>query len=191
MKLKAVIVDADFCIKIGSSSKYRYLEKLLPELSEVVYIQKIVYEEILYPLCVREQIDSLKTQGMLSLLDDKKLLPIEKEIYESTYQLLSKVMADPRNRRKNRGEMVSLAMAKTKGIPYFATDEMNLQAIIDNLLNTDFKDSNIECIRIENVVKKMRDGELDGFKRKEAKVLWVLAGKKKEDFDTQIWPIDN
>ena len=62
--LPRLIVDADFCIKIGSSSKYRYLEKLLPELSEAVYIHKIVYEELLYPLCVREQIDCLLEQGV-------------------------------------------------------------------------------------------------------------------------------
>lgn len=27
MKLKEIIIDADFCIKIGASSKYRYLER--------------------------------------------------------------------------------------------------------------------------------------------------------------------
>ena len=118
MNLSSVIVDADFCIKIGSSSKYRYLEKLLPEIAKAVYIHKTVYEEILYPLCAREQIETLRAQGTLSLLDEKELLPIEKKIYDGTYQLLSKIMADPRNRRKNRGEMASLAMAKTKGISY-------------------------------------------------------------------------
>lgn len=116
-------------------------------------------------------------------------MPLEKKIYDGTYQLLSKAMADPRNKRKNRGEMASLAMARTKGIPYFATDEMNLQVIIDNLFNTDL-DSNIKCIRIENIIKKIKVGELDVFKRKEAKVLWVLAGKRKEDFDKEIWPVD-
>lgn len=189
MKLKSVIVDADFCIKIGSSSKYRYLERLLPEMAENVYMHKTVYEEILYPLCVKEQIDFLRKQNALSLLDESELFPLEKKIYDGTYQLLSKVMADPRNRRKNRGEMASLAMAKTKGIPYFATDEMNLQAIVDKLLNAEL-DGSIKCIRIEDIIKKIRDGELDGFKRKEAKVLWVLAGKRKEDFDTQVWPVE-
>ncbi|MBP3592890.1 MAG: hypothetical protein J6J44_00030 [Lachnospiraceae bacterium] len=189
MKRKEVIVDADFCIKIGSSSKYRYLEKLLPELAEVVYIHKTVYEEILYPSCVREQIDSLKKQGIMVLMDENELLPLEKRIYDSTYQILSKAMADPRNRRKNRGEIASLAMAKTKEIPYFATDEMDLQNIVDSLLNSGIG-KRICCIRIEAVIKEMKDGEIDSFKRKEAKVLWVLAGKRKEDFDNTVWPVE-
>lgn len=186
MKLKAVIVDADFCIKVGSSSKYRYLERLLPEMAEKVYIHKTVYEEILYPLSAKKQLDALREQGILHLLDTGNLLALEKKIYECTYHMLSKVMSDPRNKRKNRGEMASLAMAKTKGIPYFATDEMNIQAIVDNILNSDLENS-ITCVRIEDVVKKMKDGELDSFKRKEAKVLWVLAGKRKEVFDNEVW----
>ena len=189
MKLKAVIVDADFCIKIGGSPKYRYLERLLPEIAESVYMHKTVYEEILYPLCAKEQIDLLREKNVLSLLDEKELSFIEKKIYEGTYRLLSKAMADPRNKRKNRGEMASLAMAKTKGIPYFATDEMDLQVIIDMLLNTNL-DGGIKCIRIKEVIEMIRDGKCDFLKRKEAKVLWVLAGKKKEDFDKEVWPVE-
>ena len=44
MKMKGIIVDADFCIKVGASPKYRYLERVLPELAEKVYIHKIVYD---------------------------------------------------------------------------------------------------------------------------------------------------
>ena len=50
MKLERIIVDADFCIKIGASPKYRYLERILPELAEKVYIHKKVYDEIIYYL---------------------------------------------------------------------------------------------------------------------------------------------
>ena len=122
-------------------------------------------------------------------MDENELLPLEKRIYDSTYQILSKAMADPRNRRKNRGEIASLAMAKTKEIPYFATDEMDLQNIVDSLLNSGIG-KRICCIRIEAVIKEMKDGEIDSFKRKEAKVLWVLAGKRKEDFDNTVWPVE-
>lgn len=49
MKLKGIIIDADFCIKLGASPKYRYLEKVLTELADKVYIHRIVYDEILAP----------------------------------------------------------------------------------------------------------------------------------------------
>lgn len=92
MKLKGIIVDADFCIKIGASPKYHYLERVLAEL-----------------------------------------------------------------------------------------------AIIDRVLNTGIDD--IACVRIEDVVRKIKNSELN-FTRKEAKVLWRLAGKKTEIFDNSIWPIN-
>jgi len=57
MKMKGIIVDADFCIKVGASPKYRYLERVLPELAEKVYIHKIVYDEVMVPVCAKEQID--------------------------------------------------------------------------------------------------------------------------------------
>jgi len=38
MKLEKTIVDADFCIKVGASAKYRYLEKVLPALANKAYI---------------------------------------------------------------------------------------------------------------------------------------------------------
>lgn len=53
MKLERIIVDADFCIKIGASPKYRYLERILPELAETVYIHKKVYDEIIFPACAK------------------------------------------------------------------------------------------------------------------------------------------
>lgn len=45
MKLKQMIIDADICIKIGASPKYRYVEKLFPAIAEKIYIHKVVYDE--------------------------------------------------------------------------------------------------------------------------------------------------
>ena len=67
----------------------------------------------------------------------------------------------------------------------FATDEMNLQPIIDKQLNTGIDD--IVCIRIVDIINKATIGELQ-LSRKEAKCLWRVAGKDKDVFDTQIWP---
>lgn len=129
MKLEGIIVDADFCIKVGASPKYCYLEIVLMELADKVYIHKTVYDEILVPAC-----------------------------------------------------------AKTKSIPYFATDERDLQPIIDKILNTGLDD--IMCVRIEDVIRRIKSGELGDFKRKDAKALWVLTGKNKDIFDRDIWPAE-
>lgn len=188
MKLKGIIVDADFCIKVGASPKYRYLEKVLTELAEKVYVHKTVYDEILFPACAKEQVDSLKRQGILELLDENDLNFDEKNVYQGAYGKLADVMIDPERPKKNRGETCSLAMAKTKSIPYFATDEKDLQPIIDRISNTGL--DNIFCVRIEDVIRKIKSGEVEGFKRKEAKVLWRLAGKSTDVFDNDVWPIE-
>ncbi|HIZ66442.1 MAG TPA: hypothetical protein H9809_11200 [Candidatus Blautia pullicola] len=188
MKLKGIIVDADFCIKVGASPKYRYLERVLTGLADKVYIHKIVYDEIMIPACAKEQIDFLRRKGIIEILDENILNPIEQVVYQGVYQSLAKVMINPKRPRKNQGEICSLAIAKTKSIPYFATDEMDLQPIVNRILNTGMDD--IFCIRIEDVIRKIKSGELEGFKRKEAKVLWRLAGKSTNLFDKCIWPAE-
>jgi len=82
--------------------------------------------------------------------------------------------------------MCSLAYAKATGIPVFATDETDLQPIIDKQLNTGIDD--ITCIRIVDIIIKAQDGEVN-VQRKVAKALWLIAGKKKEIFDKEIWPV--
>ena len=79
-----------------------------------------------------------------------------------------------------------LTYAKAKGIPIFATDEANLQPIIDSQLNTGIDD--ITCIRIIDIIKKAHDKEID-IPRKVCKALWRVAGKDKELFDNDIWPV--
>jgi hypothetical protein len=187
MKLNEIIVDADFCIKVGASSKYRYLEQMLPLIADKAYIHGVAYNEILIPASAKEQIQAMIKQGSIEVVSEENLSAFEKNIYDSTYHLLAKAMIDPNNPKKNIGEVSSLAMAKTKSIPYFVTDEMNLQPIVDKLLNTGMED--ITCIRIIDIVNKIKSGELKGFYRKEAKRLWILSMKDKNIFDSIIWPI--
>ena len=78
MKFKRIIVDADFCIKVGASQKYRYLEMLLPELAEKAYIHRIVYDEIMVPACAKEQINMLVQQRVLEIVDENNLEAAEK-----------------------------------------------------------------------------------------------------------------
>ena len=53
-------------------------------------------------------------------------------------------------------------------------------------MNTGIDD--ITCIRIVDIIIKARDGEVD-VPRKVAKALWIIAGKNKDIFDTEIWPV--
>jgi hypothetical protein len=187
MKLKQMIIDADICIKIGASPKYRYVEKLFPAIAEKIYIHKVVYDEIKMPACAKEQVDALIREDALERIDEYQLSSIERKIYNATFTSLVSVMINPNKPKKNAGEVSSLAMAKAKSITYFGTDEKDLQTIIDEKLNTGI--DNIYCIRIIDIIKMLRDGKLEGLKRKEAKALWRLSGKSAEWFDKEIWPL--
>lgn len=134
MKLQKVILDADFCIKIGRSSKYRFLEKLLPNLADEIFLHETVYNEIKYPPSAKEQINLLKNKGIIKIVNTNDLSEREEILYTGTHEKLYNVMGNPDNPTKNQGEICSLAMAKTKSIPYFATDEKKLQPIIDRVL---------------------------------------------------------
>lgn len=63
---------------------------------------------------------------------------------------------------------------------------MNLQPIIDSLLNTGIDD--ITCIRIVDIIEMAHNGEVN-ISRKICKALWLVAGKQKEYFDKEIWPV--
>ena len=103
----------------------------------------------------------------------------------ATFNSLASVMINPNKPRKNLGEVSSLAMAKTKSITYFGTDEKDLQVIIDEKLNNGI--DNIYCIRIIDIIEMIRDEKLKGLTRKEAKALWRLSDKSTEQFN-KIWP---
>ncbi len=104
-----------------------------------------------------------------------------------SFAKLEQVMINPLYRNKNRGEVCSLAYAKAKGIPVFATDEMDLQTIVDVQLNNGIDD--IRCLRIVDIIHMGHDGIIS-LKRSEAKALWVISGKEKVLFDKAIWPCE-
>ena len=168
-----MIVDADLCIKLGGSSKYRFLYDLLPQISGEVYIHTHAYGEVMMPSSAVSQLRELKDEKKISVVNENNL------------DILAGVMLDPERPNKNRGEVCSLAYAKAAGIPVFATDERELQPMIDKLLNTGMDD--IRCIRIVDIVNMAKSGDI-ALSRKEAKALWVIAGKKKEVFDEEVWP---
>ena len=120
------------------------------------------------------------------MVNENSLSDIEKAVYQASVKKLSSVMIDPRRSNKNKGEVCSLAYAKATNILYFASDERDLQPIIDSQLNIGIND--ISCIRIIDIVYMIRDGKIP-ISRKVTKAMWYLTGKSKEVFDTVIWPI--
>lgn len=180
-----IIVDADFCIKLGASEKYRYLERLLPLLADKIYIHETVNDEVKTP---RGQLESLISDGTVTVLSEKDLSPKDEILYTATFQQLANVMLDKKQPHKNRGEVSSLAMAKVKGIPCFVTDERELQNIVDAQLNTGIND--ISCVRLIDIIEMIKGGMIPELARKDAKLMWIISGKKKNLFDEEIWPID-
>lgn len=186
--MEKMIIDADLCIKLGASSKYKCLEEILPQLTDHIYMHKVAFEEVKVPESAKQQLNRLIETGVLTIVDDVDLPELEAQVYEMTRQQLSNRMIDRRHPRKNRGEVCALAYAKATGIPIFATDEMNLQQIIDSVLNVGLGED-IRCFRIKDIVEKIKRGETS-YQRKEARLIWRLAGKNKETFDAKIWPIE-
>ncbi len=185
--LERMIVDADLCIKLGSSEKYRFLQEILPLIAKEIYMHSHARGEVMIPKSANEQIEKLVREKSVTVVNETELSPQERAFYDMTYAKLAAAMIDPRRPNKNKGETCSLAYAKVKGIPIFATDERDLQPIIDSRLNTGIDD--IHCLRIVDIVEMAQKGEID-LPRKTAKALWVIAGKNKADFDQYIWPIE-
>ncbi len=136
MKLKQMIVDADICIKIGLSEKYLFVEKLFPCIAEKIYIHKVVFDEIKVPACAKQQLEHLIELGIVEMVSESNLSDVEQVLYHAIYDNLADVMVNKSKPNKNKGEISSLAMAKITNIPIFATDEKDLQPIINEKLNT-------------------------------------------------------
>ncbi|MDR7000090.1 hypothetical protein [Neobacillus niacini] len=179
------ILDADFAIKLGRIEKYKVIEKLLPVYIEKLLIHEYVYyNEILTPRNAKEQIDKLIESGHAEIVNGdtiSKLGPLSLILYEDTIEKLRK----EKNTRENGshwGEIVSIAFAQTAKIPYFLSDESDQQAFINHNFSTP-----IQVVRIENLVQIIKQ---TGGKRKDALLIWTLAGYSKERFNGDLWPKD-
>lgn len=185
-----IIVDADLCIKLGGSEKFRFLVEVLPLVSKKIYMHNHVFGEVLIPQSAKNQLEELVKKGIVDIVSEDELSTQEKAIYRMTYNTLANVMIDPKKPNKNKGETCSLAYAKATGIPIFATDEKMLQPIIDKLLNTGIDD--IHCLRIIDIAKLGREGKIN-LQRKYAKAMWrIVSGRTDANdiFDKEIWPLN-
>ena len=187
MKLEKLIIDADMCIKIGWIQNIPLIELIITAITDKAYIHRYVYEdEILTPKNAKMQIDNLIDLGIIEVLDEDSLEPLDRKVFEDTKNILKWAMIGTKERGKNWGEVLSLSMAKVLAIPYFMSDERELQGIIDRYLSTGSNDD-IKVIRIKDLIAWIKDNPECGLNRKLAKVLWVGTGKNKKEFDDFIW----
>ena len=206
MKYKKIILDADICIKLGqfTNEKLKFLQELIPLIAEKAYIHKYVYdEEILTPNVVKNQIDNLIGDNIVEILSEEDLSIQEKDNYDSICNTLKPYMINPQKPRKNLGELKTISMAKVKSIPYFVSDEGNLQGIIDTHVNIGLEEDinlnksfkvgkeDIKVLRVKDLLLWIKENNIPGIKRKTAKAIWTVAiGKDKIDyFNNEIWPI--
>lgn len=183
--LEQIIVDADFCIKLGNSSRYRILHDVVPIIAKRVFVHSYVLGEVQISHNAFAQLSELVTTGLVTVVNESELIPQDRAIYDMSYAQLKSVMMNPDKPSKNKGEVCSLAFAKVKGIPIFATDERDLQPIIDMQFNTGIND--IQCLRIVDLAEMARKEEVE-ISRKMMKIIWVVAGKSRDHFDQSVWP---
>ncbi|MEL7598304.1 MAG: hypothetical protein AAGU01_08900 [Clostridiaceae bacterium] len=190
MKYEKIILDTDICIKIGNYEKVKFIEMIIPIIAEKAYMHKYVYEdELLTPKNAKVQIDNLIDKGIITILDEDNLSYIDRIIYDETKNKLKKYMIGTKEKGKNWGEVVSISMAKVLNIPYFVSDEGNIQSVIDKHLNTG-TEYDIQVVRVEHIVKWIKDNKECGIGRKTAKALWRSSGKALDYFDKYIWSLE-
>jgi hypothetical protein len=196
LKCKIALLDADFAIKLGRVESQNIIEDIIPEFVELLYIHRHVNEkEILTPAAVKKQVDSLVRQKRAIIVDRQFISAQDgsKElIYDQVISLLKTKFWDSKKPRKNWGEIVSLAFAKTDGVTVFLSDESDLQDIIDEHLN--LEDANdIRVVKIKDFIEWMKAA---GSQRKLCRIIWLVSGEvenlkqRKEQFDGEIWPLE-
>ncbi|EKN67980.1 hypothetical protein P9E76_18675 [Schinkia azotoformans] len=171
------ILDADFAIKLGRLRKYKIIENILPNYVGNLLIHEYVYKnEILTPKDTKDQIDSLIYDKRAEIVNEEKLAKLG-AVFLTLYQdIIEKLRKSKKTREHGShwGEIVSIAFAQTANIPYFLSDETDQQSFINEHFT-----SPTQVIRIENLVQTIKK---QGGKRKDALLIWTIAGYSKERF---------
>ena len=71
--IEKMIVDADLCIKLGGSNKYRYLHDILPLVAKKIYMHTHVHGEVMMPSSAVNQLKELVSEGKIELVNEKDL----------------------------------------------------------------------------------------------------------------------
>lgn len=65
--IEKMIVDADLCIKLGGSSKYKYLYDILPLVSKRIYMHTQAHSEVMMPAASVSQLRALVSEGEVNI----------------------------------------------------------------------------------------------------------------------------
>ena len=71
-----IIIDADICIKLGGSDKYRFLYDILPLISNEIYMHTHAHGEVMMPSSAVSQLKDLISEGKVVLVNESELQPI-------------------------------------------------------------------------------------------------------------------
>jgi len=107
-----MIIDADLCIKLGGSNKYKYLYDILPLIAEKIYMHTHAFGEVMMPSSAVGQLKDLISEGKVELVNESSLDPQNRAVYDASYRNLERVMIDPHRPNKNKGKHVLLHMPK-------------------------------------------------------------------------------
>ena len=71
--LDKMIVDADICIKLGSSEKYKFLYDILPLIAKQIYMHAHVQNEVLMPPSAVHQLKTLVNEQKVQIVHEEDL----------------------------------------------------------------------------------------------------------------------
>jgi hypothetical protein len=193
--LEKVIIDADVCIHLARYGKVNALRCVLENIASHVFVHEYVLREELLSSSCSLEISRMVEENTVTLLSpDTDLPPLQKTNYDATCALLANalgcVLSEGHSRHK--GEVLSIAIAKTLGIHIFISNERALQIEIDDCINTGMDD--IRVFRMKDIILWIRANPEYGLSRKDARYIWLLSFDKsridyyKTEFD-QLWPV--
>lgn len=193
--LEKVIIDADVCIHLARYGKVNALRCVLENIASHVFVHEYVLREELLSSSCSLEISRMVEENTVTLLSpDTDLTPLQKTNYDATCALLANalgcVLSEGHSRHK--GEVLSIAIAKTLGIHIFVSNERALQREIDDCISTGMDD--IRVFRMKDIILWIRANPECGLSRKDARYIWLLSFDKsridyyKTEFD-QLWPV--
>ena len=71
--IEKMIVDADLCIKLGGSDKYRFLYDVLPMVAKKIYMHTHAHSEVMMPSSAVSQLKALVSEGKVELVNESEL----------------------------------------------------------------------------------------------------------------------
>jgi len=193
-QFEKVIIDADVCINHARYGKVNALLCVLENIAQNVFVHEyVLQEELLSSACSLEIRRMVKQSRIKSLSPDKNLSASQKTNYLAACDLLADAMGCvlSEGRCKHKGEVLSIAIAKTLGIHIFLSNERVLQKEIDDCISTGLDD--IHVFRMRDIILWIKENQECGLSRKDARHIWLLSFDKsqidqyKTEFD-KLWP---